>query len=1038
MAKADPFQCWTSRAVQVGAVWLYLGVFVAFVVLSCSPVKATKARPSLLDGLTVAPAYASPGSWIYHPTEVGKVSYAQTLPDGTYLYLGERGERWLIEPKTKQGQVAPTFAPERLVDAVDLGTGSWLFIGEGGAIYEASDAMGPFLRVSVPPEPLVRVSVTGQAMLGISASGKLLRSPDFGSGWELLPLPGRAIDVEVLPSGQGLLLSVPEALRVTEDHGRSWAPLDVPPFGALALNAREQSIFVRASVKDREYAPGSTPVFRPASGTRQHDAVKPKLSLGPSAEAITRGHAVFTRERYFELASGERGWEFRSGKLGSPLSSRAMPLFEDCADVRVTARGEDLVVVCAFSDEAETELTLHVSGDAGGTWRQEPVRPTGTMDVLNLVLLPSRVLVLSGICQEQKDDESCKLAGIHRIPLGQSSEQKSKPAAAALAPTLHGVAFELAASPDGSGVYALGRRTKGVSLGVFVSNDEARSFRAREVAQLELTSNQSFSISGISSMTVGDDGYLSAVIRDPSSRQHVLLVLDEDGEFISLAGPPVADATIGANGLKALTVHHPSGEVFETLDGGGVWRPLGTIPVGECRQNLCDVHCSATGCVVGQGVSRLGWEGQTEQAFASPLRTTNDGTARVRSVQSTAVCRFRDDSAWSRMRTEGVPAAASAALRDTAWFAFDADFTQATVDFHTMAMSAGAQLATRPLFTSSSNAQGVAMYYTHQIEGIAAMKQVEGRGVDVAWINLFEQDSLRRFKLPSTLHVSSRVTRYPVRLGTPSELTIARGGVFFGATSDRVYFYDGGTPRRLPRHRWPPTILLGRDEMLRVGSRELALRFFSNGAGIAWTPLEAETGRVGAMTIGLPQPDDFGVSQELTIAYTGDKPGLHVKRQSEQEGTAQVLPLLDADLILGRPVSVPTQSDLPSVPPPCNPRQRATTPRLIAPYEAGTRHAVVISDPTEPLPTLVTGTAVLHGKVDDACAVAFDAASVTATGGDAAFALVFANPALPSWVFRKPPDGGDDDEFEFRELSCVFDPSAEVPAEVYTARGTQR
>jgi hypothetical protein len=98
---------------------------------------------------------------------------------------------------------------------------------------------------------------------------------------------------------------------------------------------------------------------------------------------------------------------------------------------------------------------------------------------------------------------------------------------------------------------------------------------------------------------------------------------------------------------------------------------------------------------------------------------------------------------------------------------------------------------------------------------------------------------------------------------------------------------------------------------------------------------------------------------------------------------------------------------------------------------------VVISDPNEPMPVLVTGDAVLHGTPGEPCAVAFAAATAGAST-DAVSALIFVDPAARSWAFRKAPDASREDELEYRAMSCSFDPNAEVPEEVFQAPGTER
>src|SRR5687768_10752275 len=76
---------------------------------------ATSPRTSLLAPAEAAAAHRSPATWRYHPQEEGALSARFALPDGTVLFAGERGERWLVDPKRKQARAAARLAPEDLL-----------------------------------------------------------------------------------------------------------------------------------------------------------------------------------------------------------------------------------------------------------------------------------------------------------------------------------------------------------------------------------------------------------------------------------------------------------------------------------------------------------------------------------------------------------------------------------------------------------------------------------------------------------------------------------------------------------------------------------------------------------------------------------------------------------------------------------------------------------------------------------------------------------------------------------------------------------
>src|SRR5262249_10137125 len=116
------------------------------------------------------------------------------------------------------------------------------------------------------------------------------------------------------------------------------------------------------------------------------------------------------------------------------------------------------------------------------------------------------------------------------------------------------------------------------------------------------------------------------------------------------------------------------------------------------------------------------------------------------------------------------------------------------------------------------------------------------------------------------------------------------------------------------------------------------------------------------------------------------------------------------------------------------------TPRVVVPFQPGTRRPVLVTDPVEPMRILLTGDAVLHGTPEAPCIAAYEAVLVSSELAGAAQGEQAVVPmATPehSWLFRKvealrdaPPS------LEYRTMSCRVDRDAEVPAEVFRERGT--
>jgi hypothetical protein len=128
-----------------------------------------------------------------------------------------------------------------------------------------------------------------------------------------------------------------------------------------------------------------------------------------------------------------------------------------------------------------------------------------------------------------------------------------------------------------------------------------------------------------------------------------------------------------------------------------------------------------------------------------------------------------------------------------------------------------------------------------------------------------------------------------------------------------------------------------------------------------------------------------------------------------------------------------------STPSRCTRSQRTQTPRIVAPYQPGTRHPVLVSDPLEPLRVLLTEDAVLFGSPTAPCVGAFDADVVSTDPtrrGINERALLFVDDLEHAWIFRSGVVDSGSSRVEYRTMSCRLDPNAEVPVEVFQARGT--
>jgi hypothetical protein len=139
-------------------------------------------------------------------------------------------------------------------------------------------------------------------------------------------------------------------------------------------------------------------------------------------------------------------------------------------------------------------------------------------------------------------------------------------------------------------------------------------------------------------------------------------------------------------------------------------------------------------------------------------------------------------------------------------------------------------------------------------------------------------------------------------------------------------------------------------------------------------------------------------------------------------------------------VPAPMQIDTGDQPLLCGSRQRANTPRVVVPYQPGTRHPVVVVDAEEPTRLLLTGQSVMYGTPAAPCTAAFEAQIISVDGGGE---LQNEQAILPlddlehAWLFRSMTENDGRTRIEYRLMSCKFDPSTSVPASVYDAPGAR-
>jgi hypothetical protein len=1036
--------------------------------------------------VSATPAFVTPAVWRYHPPQPARVNAELQLASGQRVLAGRRGERWLVS-KANELSAASVLAPEDLVGILRGPAGGFIFVGSSGVSYEARSPIGPFFRSSAPLEPLSSVTSSGSAILGIRRDRGLLRSEDGGGTWKAVgPTGPEFVSVLLGEGGRGLALAVPEALYETHDGGRSFALLPAHSVGAFGLERLPDRGFgVISALGPFRYREGASPPLQSMQSASETASTSLKAPRGPDALALNEGRAVTTAGAYFEVGMRDKAvWQLTSGPLAGSLTTRDLPELAPCKAVRVAAFERSVRLACfrAGAEAATQVIELWSSSDAGQSFHAESVPVEGNLSSFRMALGVDDTLLLAGVCSSYHAGAGCAPQGIaRRVPAKvgkatrstKSAADDGKPggklrraapeAGAAATPSLADTALALAFSLDGRIAYAVGRRTKGGGLAVFVSRDAGRNFEAQDLSLptgdgSDAEERWDSNVSGvrIDALVPAEDGSVGLAVSRYRSR--VWLVLDEAGRVLSVARPPEPRALLGVAGSRALAVSPATSEIWESLDGGSTFQSLGRLPMELCvNDSNCDVQlaCRPSGCAIGTEISRVGWGGQSEDdTWLQPPLASAPVDYSVPRLKTPVSCTL-DASAWQALDgASEFPSAFQAAIGKAAWFASGMDPARAGAWVFVATPGNKARVERQTLLAPSEHGRAFALAVSDQVEGVAALRYLipDGSstthltGVELGWLNLFE----------------GRTRRVPVGDGgayspgdfargargqqeaDPALLSIAEGGIYLrlhkaAADNQPTLFFDGQHVETVPPVTWPNVGVRGtHSEMAHVDGEHVPLLLVGRGSAVVRASLHGGQQELQAFASGALDPARFGLAQSSNIAYSGLRAGQVIETFDTASARAEAKLFLFRARgdVLDAPIEVPTQLSLPDKVERCSPSAEASTPRIVAAPYPGTRHPVIVSDGSDAPQAFLTSYAVLHGTPAAPCVSAFDGEPVAVDG----VATPPTRVLLPfgdlghAYLFRATTEGVEV-RLEYHPISCKLDPAAEVPQELYRAPG---
>jgi hypothetical protein len=1053
--------------------------------LACGGPRAPSARPGAPAARPLAPA-PSAAEWRYHPRAPAPMLARVELADGRWLLAGRRGERWIYDQQKRELEAAVPAGEDLVAILGDRGRSN-VFIGRSGTSYRATAPLGSFVDVAAPFDALARVSGAGRVLLGVGRDRKLSRSADQGHSWSAVGPEGVSfVDVAVDESGHALALASPEALWVSQDAGATFQPLDSGARGIASLGRDPAGEFLRVIgvLETRRFIPGTPgrfePDAQPTVDARPQDARPP---LGADAGALAEGRAVLLADAYVEarlLDETSRRYQLLGGPLSGPFEARPFSAIDGCRAVRLAGFERHVYLVCFRSGPAPSQpVELYASDDRARTFTRVAPDIYAKLAELRLAVGAGGQLLVSGACSPSTEGPGCAPSGIlyRRAAPAAPAKPGGAPAAAApagsgaaaakptgkaraafelavaAAPSLVESAIDLAFDARGRTAFAVGVSSKGAGVALFVSNDAGKSFEVRELGEATLEGADSESFEAF--LTPGRDGTTALVLGGrPGSTS--LIVFDKDGHVLRTAAPPER-ALVGAAGLSALAVGLDSNAVWESRDGGASWEAAGRLPIALCPgDSSCEVplRCSSAGCVLGDELTRLGWGigDEAELEAAAPVEASADNGFERR--HRTPLACALSPGPWTLI--EGVrefPGAEESALGDAAWFAVAEEPATASATVYHARGGARPRLEAVPLLRPQARAAEFAFAVVPQVEGAAAIRYrvVDPRSpsarltnVEVAWDNLLE-GRLTRARVadggPYSPGDYERGAR-GANVARPDLVSIAERGLYLrlhalGKSRQSTLFLDGNSVVTLPPITWPPSLPRGgHAEMAHLGGAHVGLALLSSGAAIVRARREGADWRFDAASVGLPDPEAFGMAQAVRITYLNGEAALYVElvdlkgRSSE----AHVFPLRGEGAPVATPVRAPVGLDLGTRPQACPAAVRRSTPRLVVARFPGTSHPVVVTDPIEPPRAFLSGEAVVHGTPEQACAASLELnppSTVAAEAGISERGLVLLDDLEHAWLFRKMRDPATErTRVEYRNMSCRFEPNLDVPEEV--------
>jgi len=989
---------------------------------------------------------------------------------GVRVCIGRRGEIFRDAPP--HALLLSQWAPEELTDLWYEGN-AFRLIGESGAVYSLDAQATHIVRAFPPPERFRKTVRARDRLLALGGQGSLFQSDDAGASWQTTQLAGDPpFDIAVDAAGRVALLSAPEQIRGSSDSGRSFQPFPLAPVGATALG-NDASGRIRVFSVTRE----PQLLFVESQSMAPPD-VERKLRY-PTAEYLSAAdfseHRVIEREqKLLVLRKTNHGFASFRGQIGEPLADATPVTGLDCDEIRQVISAQDIFVLCGGAADGDTPTAISIFVSRDGAKHFELVRSDVAQvakHVVGLGLPADNTLLLSGVSIARSPDFTAANASaevskphglqlttdavaaasrtIYRVTVAQERDPRLAWIATAeplrIAP-LAEPALAMAISPSRKALVIVARREKNRTLTLFRSVDGASGFSAEELvldhAEMKRArtqeppsrtteNSQTSPRIRIASAALSNDGVLTLVTK--YGDHPTLVTVEPNGIRRTHADAPQGVSQLGATSDGAIAMSNSESRIYESTDLGAEFIPIVTANSRKlCSAKDCSVACVAEGCVLGDGLARVGF------GSGAPLIAPFEVKQWSRRVESRNLSGYQcnlDKAGFSSIKGVGpLPSAATAGFRNERFYVLLVDSRRDNVLVATARRDQDS-LGLERIFSASrgGNRQAIAHFRNDlgwAVARVAAQLSPSDPlgNVEFRWWDAIGGATHRarvKFTEPvgalvSLISSGARVFSPAAMTPLGSSLFVDLGGEKASRSTRGVLVESNEKSRSVVLSQLPSSAKGTRDFALSQGRVSVAA--MDGGASVLTV---ASEGQLAPKAVTLAQP----AQSEAWLGHFGRELGVFVR--------GPTLRFRQAILDEAVPNGVTVRERAIGMPVPrvaCGTAERAERKRYLvaATPEERSRFIVDLGDGSGI--SLTTARSVAYGNEEASCWEAVEAFD----DGRQYVVLLFGDNASTAYLFHKSSADSAESELLWTKLDCHWSEKLEeLPAERTEPKGAQ-